>query len=546
MRFATLIFLLAVCALRLALAGNYELIEDESYYFMWSERLDWGYYSKGPGVAVAIKWATTVMGVSEFGIRWISPVAGFLTAWLLSGLARRLYGEGAALWTAVLACVIPIFNVGGVLLTIDPLSIFFWTAALCTTWRALNAAPRFTLWWPLTGLWIALGFVCKFTNAIQLISIILALIWVPRWRRELRGAGFWSMILVSLLGAIPPVMWNIEHAWITVTHLMERGGLDSNKGVRWSSIFEFLGQQAAVYSPFIWIGLMIAFFRGVLSAGAEKVARSERAKFLLAHSIPILLLYTLLALRKPGEPNWTAPAFPSLVIFGAMWWHESTAESRGMARYAVFALAFGAFASAIMLNTDMIRQAGITWPYKKDPGGRLRSWQATADAVAEARAKVEKELGEKVFLIADRYQLAAELNFYLRDRRVEFPGHPRVYLPESQAIQNQFSFWGRYDEFGDPDPKKTQRLPNVPDNEQPEAAGESRFAGRSALFITENTGLPGPLPSVEEGFSEFKANPGDTEEVPWKCVARYEIRRRGLVVRTITIFLVRNYRGLSL
>lgn len=536
MRFATLLFLLAVCALRLCLAGNYDLIEDEAYYFMWSERLDWGYYSKGPGVAVAIKAATSLLGVSEFGLRWISPVLGFLTAWLLSGLARRLYGEGPALWTAVLAACVPIFNVGGVLLTIDPLSIFFWTAALCTLWRALEASPRFTLWWPLTGLWIALGFVCKFTNAIQLVSILLLLLWVPKWRRELRSAGFWSMLLVSALGLIPPVLWNMEHAWITVTHLLERGGFDASAGRRWTAIFEFLGQQALVHSPFIWLGLMVALFRGFGEAGSVKAGRAEKARFLLAMALPILLFYTVLPLlvRKPGEPNWTGLAFPALLIFGTMWWHERARVSAGMARYAVFALAFGAIASAVILDTDLLRSAGAPIPYRKDPGGRLRAWQATADAVETTRRQVEKELGEKVFLIADRYQLAAELNWYLRDRRVEFPGHPRVYLPESQAFQNQFSFWGRYDEFTDPDPAKTQRLPNVPDNEQPEGAGESRFAGRSALFITENTGYTAPLPAVEEGFAE------------WKCVARYEIKRRGLLVRTITIFLLKEYRGLSL
>ena len=59
------------------------------------------------------------------------------------------------------------------------------------------------------------------------------------------------------------------------------------------------------------------------------------------------------------------------------------------------------------------------------------------------RADEERELGTPVFLIANRYQLAAELSFYFADRRVEAAGHPAVYMPESQNIETQFSFWPR-------------------------------------------------------------------------------------------------------
>ena len=34
------------------------------------------------------------------------------------------------------------------------------------------------------------------------------------------------------------------------------------------------------------------------------------------------------------------------------------------------------------------------------------------------------KLGEKLFLIADERSRASEISFYLRDKRVEGPGHP--------------------------------------------------------------------------------------------------------------------------
>ena len=68
------LFLVLLTGLRLAYIGRVELTPDEAYYQMWSERLDWGYYSKGPGVAVAIRAGTALFGPTEFGVRFLSPL----------------------------------------------------------------------------------------------------------------------------------------------------------------------------------------------------------------------------------------------------------------------------------------------------------------------------------------------------------------------------------------------------------------------------------------------------------------------------------------
>lgn len=533
MRLFVVLFLVAVAAIRLSIIGQDELLGDEAYYHMWSERLDWGYYSKGPGVAAAIRASTSLFGVNEFGVRFWSPIVGLATALLLCSFARRLYGESTATWTAILVSVIPIFNVGGVLMTIDPLSIFFWVAAMYSVWLALEQSPRGTLHWGLAGLAIALGFLCKFTNALQLGCIAIALLWVPRWRGEFFRAGFWTMCAVACLGALPPIIWNANHAWITATHLLERGGFGSS-GFKWTAFPEFLGLQAVVYSPLIFIGLLMALGRGWKEASGHKPGRAERARFLLAFSLPILTFYGLLALRRPGEANWPAVAYPSLCVLAVMLWHERASSRRIVGIFVVSALLLAGLMSVIIVDTDVIRRVGIVWPYKKDAAARLRGWHASADAVQAVRKQVERELGQKVFLIADKYQLAAELNFYLPEKRVEQPGHPPVYMPESQEIQNQFSFWGRYDEFTEAPAAQAAPANAAPANEQPELLGENQFIGRSALFVTDSANVAAPPTTLERGFED------------WKCVARYEIKRRGLPVRTLTFFVLARYQGMSL
>src|SRR6059036_3004685 len=168
---AVLIFIGALTLVRLSMLGSTDLEFDEAHYWMWSERLAPGYFSKGPGIAFAIRASTAVFGANEFGVRFFSPVLAAATSLLLFYFARRLFGPTAGLWAVIGLNATPIFNIGAVLMTIDALSIFFWMAAMFTFWLALENTERSrALWyWPITGLLIGMGFLCKYTNAFEVV-----------------------------------------------------------------------------------------------------------------------------------------------------------------------------------------------------------------------------------------------------------------------------------------------------------------------------------------------------------------------------------------
>src|SRR5262249_37775796 len=180
---AVWLFIVALTAVRLSLLATTDLSFDEAHYWMWSERLAPAYFSKGPGIAFAIRASTAIFGGNEFGVRFFSPVLAAGTSLLLFYFARRLFGPTPALWAVVALIRTPIFNVGAVLMTIDALSIFFWIAAVFTFWLALEKSPRFSWYWPVTGLLIGLGFLSKYTNAFELVSVVMVLALAPRLRR---------------------------------------------------------------------------------------------------------------------------------------------------------------------------------------------------------------------------------------------------------------------------------------------------------------------------------------------------------------------------
>src|SRR5216684_7746390 len=134
---AVWLFVMALTLIRLSMLGSTDLEFDEAHYWMWSERLAPGYFSKGPGIAFAIRASTVIFGATEFGVRFWSPILAAGTSLLLFYLGRRLLSENIGLWAVIAFNVTPIFNVGAFVLKTDALSIFFGTAAMFTLWLAV-------------------------------------------------------------------------------------------------------------------------------------------------------------------------------------------------------------------------------------------------------------------------------------------------------------------------------------------------------------------------------------------------------------------------
>src|SRR5205814_3265260 len=122
-----------------------------------------------------------------------------VTLLLLFYFSLCLFAATAGLWAVIALNVTPIFNIGAIVMTIDVLSIFFWMAAMFSFWLAVEKSPSFSWYWPLTGLLIGLGFLCKYTNAFELISVLLVLALVPRLRREFKRPGVYLLIGMFVL-----------------------------------------------------------------------------------------------------------------------------------------------------------------------------------------------------------------------------------------------------------------------------------------------------------------------------------------------------------
>ncbi len=468
-------FLTIVTVLRLCYLGSHELAPDEAYFYLWSQHPAVCYYDKGPGVAMATLLTTSVLGQSEFGVRASSPFFMLGASISLYLLARKMFDRTVGLWTAIGANAMPIFNVGAETLTIDP------------------------------GTLIGLGFLCKWVNCLQLISVILILSFNPAGRVYFRRRQFYLLIAAFAICAALPVYWNSQRGWATLSQLQGRASLDRPVGFHPTELLIFVAQHFAVYSPLLCLGLFVT-----LASAVRFHRRDFKAYYLVSFAGPVLVLYSLLSINKAALPNWTATAFLSLGVLTAADWRERIARRPSLFKWAVAAVVVAFLSSIVILDTNLLRAAGMRIPYRYDPSARLEGWATLAQRVASVRTQCEARLQSRLFLIAGQTQLAAEISFYLRPP-VEAPGHPQVYLLARAYTQNQFSFWPSYER-------------------DPADSGIS-FRNRDALYID---GKPDDLlPPRELGatFSRIER------------LSPIEIKKDGEILRKVRVLLCINYHG---
>jgi hypothetical protein len=399
-----------------------ELVGDEAYYWLWSRHPDICYLDKGPMIAWLIWTGTALFGQTVFGVRFFAVLLASGTGLAIFLLARRLFSDRAAFWAVAVASVIPLFAVGASLMTIDTVYVFFWSWAALAFWRAKD--HQSVGLWILTGALVGLGLLSKYTAAIELISFAGFCLWDRSSRGHLRRATFWVMVATALLFLIPAIIWNHRHHWPTSDWLLQRGGLDNGGALHPSFAIAFLGEQAGVISPLIFIGLIFLFFRPSLLRAPQPATGYAAALFL-----PLFGLYLFLSLHYHGPPNWTAAAYVGGIALLAAKWPDLVRTHRWPRWAAISAVALAFMETAVLLETRW-----LNLPHRVDPLDRARGSRSLAATVAQRQQSTGAQ-----FIIADNYMTASLLSFYL-------PGQPETFVPSVKRPLNQLELWSTYDQ----------------------------------------------------------------------------------------------------
>jgi 4-amino-4-deoxy-L-arabinose transferase-like glycosyltransferase/membrane-associated phospholipid phosphatase len=416
-----------------------DLSEDEAYQWLWSKRPALSYYSKPPLIAGTQWLGTAIWGDTKFGVRFFAPlIAAGISLLVLRFLAREV-NPRAAFWTVFALAAAPMMSAGAVLMTIDPLNVLFWTAAMIAGWRAVQADS--TRWWALTGLLMGLSFLSKYTGLFQFLSwAVFFALWQPA-RAQLARPGPWLAVALTALCSAPVLVWNAQHDWITVTHLTERGGLAHAWRFQPKFIWDFIGAELVLLNPVF-----------CLAAGWAAIAVWRRhrdhplAVYLFSMGVPLVLVYLLWTLRARVQPNWIAPAVVPLFMLMALHWDGRwRAGVTAVREWLRAGLIIGLFVVIVLHDTNLLGKiTGHVLPARIDPLRRVRGWHETATQIEELRARLEAE-GRPAFIITGHYGLAGQLSFHIPAAREGVPDDPLVFYKTAASPENQFYFWPGYE-----------------------------------------------------------------------------------------------------
>jgi 4-amino-4-deoxy-L-arabinose transferase-like glycosyltransferase len=407
-------------AFRLWYSTHLELVGDEAYYWLWSRHPDFCYLDKGPVVAWFISAGTVLFGQTVFGIRFFATLLAFGTGVGMFFLGRKLFSDRVGFWSVVVATFTPLFAVGATLMTIDTVYIFFWTVAALTFWKAKDQDG--VGWWILTGLFVGLSMLSKYTGAIELVSFGLFSVWHPESRRHFRQLTIPAMLLVVVICLVPVLLWNWQHGFPTSRFLVHRGALDEQMHIRPQEVLSFLAQQAGIISPIFFLGLMVAVC-------LPRFAPTPRVPtgYLLSLFLPLFLVYLLLSFQKASQANWAAAAYVAgLVLLAA-----KCCEATVIHRWARWPTATGLVLA--FLQTSLLHETSwLHLPGRFDPLDRARGSRDLATQIETLRTTARAPV-----VIAGKYMTAALMSFYL-------PGQPDTFMPISSPPFNQLVLWPTY------------------------------------------------------------------------------------------------------
>jgi Dolichyl-phosphate-mannose-protein mannosyltransferase len=394
------IALAALTAIRIAglYLSQVDFFMDEAQYWAWSRELAWGYFSKPPLLAWIIAGTDAVCGSGEACTRAVSPLLYFATCLLLYGIAAALYDRKTAAWTALTFALATGVSFSARIISTDVPLIFFWTLALFAYVKLLRA-PDWR-WVILLGIALGLGLLAKYAMIYFLLCAVCAAAVERDACALIKRPQTWGVLAIAVIIVAPNIYWNVANHFVTFHHTghnITGSGFHFN----FTAPFEFIAAQFGLPGPLVFA----AFLAIVAQIGRTRLAREDR--LMLAFALPVLTLIVALALLRPPNANWAAPAIVSLTILVVAWWVRS-----GYWRLIEITLVIGLCAQAALLagDADAYRISVPLFGKPMDVYHRTLGWRALGPAAAQ----LARQANAKTVVAESRDDVAA-LIYDLRD-----------------------------------------------------------------------------------------------------------------------------------
>ena len=286
------------------------LYEDEAYYWVFSQRLDWGYFDHPPMVALFIKLGYSLFQ-DELGVRLIASISLIATLRIIWEFIESPNKKDFVWLFFLLAFSLPFFQMYGFIITPDVPLLFFGSLTLLAYRFFIKKSDwKSVLFFGLASAGLMYS---KYHGGLFILLIILS-----NWRL-LKNPKFYAVGIIALLFFFPHLYWQYENDFPSFAYHIS-GRVVHQK---WWYIPEYLLNQVLVYNP-----LLLLVFLSFLPRWKvlQSISILEKLKnFINQHSSFSKTLYFILYgflgffflvsfQMRHIEPQWTLLAIIPLLI----------------------------------------------------------------------------------------------------------------------------------------------------------------------------------------------------------------------------------------
>lgn len=394
------------------------LLDDEAYYWLWGQRLDWGYFDHPPMVALLTSLSSLFFS-GELGVRFLSPFLSVGSLWFIIKIVEYLAGnkETAVAVTILAFFSTPILSVYGFFTTPDVPLLFSGAFFLYSIikFSAKDSWANAVLF----AISATLLMYSKYHAALIILFSIFAHL------KLLTKPKFWAASVLSIALFIPHILWQYENGFPSFTyHLVSRSkGFDINNSIT------FLLSQLAVFGPLL---LFFGF------KNFREVWRKPQTRILLVNFAAFPIFFFVSTLKGRAEAHWTALAtIAGVALVGVILSEYSLKRLKRFSSVALLLILLLVVARVVLISIpdQLLRD------FKND-----RTW---ANQIAE-RAGTKPVVFVNSYRRASKYILYtgqaahSENNYYFRKNQFDIWKHDTAYNNQpimfvTERIYNGFS-----------------------------------------------------------------------------------------------------------
>jgi 4-amino-4-deoxy-L-arabinose transferase-like glycosyltransferase len=365
----------------LLIGSQIELSFDESYYWMYSEYMSWGYFDHPPMVAVFIKMGTALFGHSELAVRFFFNVFMCASVCLMWSMVEKK--NQLIFWVSILS--MPLIYFSGILALPDTALLFFGTLFfyILKKYMQHNSLKNILL--------LALTITCLFYSKYH--GLLIVMLTVFAYPAFLRDKSFYAVVGLVILLFLPHMYWQYKHEFVSFKfHLTGR----REKHFDYRNILDYVGGQVGLMGIFNFFIFCIIFYKNKFKDNFEKI--------LVLNSFGFLTFLLFMSFRNQIEANWTITCSVAFIVLFISRTEETYKKPYIILSF--FPIALGVVFKLAVLNANWIAD---NIKVKDNRINEIVRWKS--NKIPQILKECEGRM-----IVGDNFQITSKVAFYTKKR----------------------------------------------------------------------------------------------------------------------------------